>query len=107
MITDWRGFGKNRPWPNRGSIAASSLRDSVKPRKLSIRIAGYPTDARTEYLPSTSLKGYLQICLLVGKLLLPLLLLLVVVVVVVSPSIIIIIIIIIIICGLFNDAFNS
>jgi hypothetical protein len=55
--TNWKGFGRKRPWPNRGSILEFAWRDWGKPWK-SVKKAGDPAEIRTERLPNTRLELY-------------------------------------------------
>jgi hypothetical protein len=54
----WKGYGRKRPWSNRGTIPESTWRDWGIPRRVRTRKAGVPAEIRTEHLPDTSVEGY-------------------------------------------------
>jgi hypothetical protein len=49
-LMNWKGFGRKRPWPSRGSFPAFAWRNWRKPRRTSVRIAGILSEIRAEDL---------------------------------------------------------
>jgi hypothetical protein len=47
LMIIWKGFGR------RGTVMVFAWTDCMKPRKTSVRIAGLPTEIRTEHLLNT------------------------------------------------------
>jgi hypothetical protein len=52
-LMNWKGFGRNRPWCNRGSILEFAWTDRGKSKEISARIISGPVEIRTEDLPNT------------------------------------------------------
>jgi hypothetical protein len=57
---DWKEFGRRWPWPNRGrtTVPEFTWTDWGKSRNISVRIADFPAENRTEVLPDKSLDRY-------------------------------------------------
>jgi hypothetical protein len=56
-MMNWKGFGRKRPWPNRGTTPEFSWTNWGKPRRTLVRIACIPAEIRTLLFPNTSLHG--------------------------------------------------
>jgi hypothetical protein len=57
-MIEGKGFGRKRPYPNRGTILTLAWRDRGKPRNPAVRIAGVLVEIRVDRLPVASGERY-------------------------------------------------